>query len=35
MFEYELPIAVVTLDKKEILPAGTFLTSLLPKVNKI
>lgn len=26
MFEYELPIAVVTLDKKELLPAGTFLT---------
>lgn len=26
MFEYELPIAVTTLDKQEILPAGTFLT---------
>ena len=26
MFEYELPIAVVTLDKKELLPAGIFLT---------
>ena len=26
MFEYELPIAVLTLDKKELLPAGTFLT---------
>ena len=26
MFEYELPIAVVTLEKKELLPAGTFLT---------
>src|SRR5210317_1508326 len=26
MFEYELPIAVVTLDKKELLPSGTFLT---------
>jgi HD-GYP domain-containing protein (c-di-GMP phosphodiesterase class II) len=26
MFEYELPIAVATLDKKELLPAGTFLT---------
>jgi len=25
MFEYELPIAVATLDKKELLPAGTFL----------
>ena len=26
MFEYELPIAVKTLDKKELLPAGTLLT---------
>ena len=26
MFEYEFPIAVVMLDKKELLPAGTFLT---------
>jgi hypothetical protein len=26
MFEYELPIAVTTLDRKELLPAGTFLT---------
>ena len=26
MFEYELPIAVLTLDKKELLHAGTFLT---------
>lgn len=26
MFEYELPIAVQTLDKKELLPAGTVLT---------
>ena len=26
MFEYELPIAVATLDKKELLPAGTFMT---------
>jgi len=26
MFEYELPIAVTTLDKRELLPAGTFLT---------
>jgi HD-GYP domain-containing protein (c-di-GMP phosphodiesterase class II) len=26
MFEYELPIAVTTLEKKELLPAGTFLT---------
>ena len=27
MFEYELPIAVTTLDKKELLPAGTLLTA--------
>ena len=26
MFEYEMPIAVTTLDKKELLPAGTLLT---------
>jgi HD-GYP domain-containing protein (c-di-GMP phosphodiesterase class II) len=26
MFQYELPIAVVTLDKKVLLPAGTLLT---------
>ena len=26
MLEVELPISVVTLDKKEILPAGTLLT---------
>lgn len=26
MFQHELPIAVTTLDKKELLPAGTFLT---------
>ena len=26
MFQYEMPIAVVTLDKKELLPAGTLLT---------
>lgn len=26
MFEYHLPIAVVTLEKKELLPAGTLLT---------
>ncbi len=26
MFQYELPIPVITLDKKELLPAGTLLT---------
>lgn len=26
MFQYELPIAVMTLDKKQLLPAGTILT---------
>lgn len=26
MFQYEMPIAVTTLDKKELLPAGTLLT---------